>query len=103
MIHIGNVLNHYFSVIDPKFFKKLKPEYFERVPSADDVLLNKLDTSNPVKTFDWKAKKRKVKKANYEEEDKEDIPILDQDIESRINSYKAIYRKKGREEYELTV
>jgi hypothetical protein len=56
--------------------------------------LNKLDTSNPVKTFDWKAKKRKVRKANDDEEDKEYIPILDQDIQSINNSYKAIYSKK---------
>ena len=96
-------MNHYFSVTIPKVFERLSEDDFICVSSEDEHLLTTLDTSNPVAVFDWKLKRRSREKIEDEEDIKPTIPIMDQDIQNRINSYKKQDQKKERQEYELTI
>jgi hypothetical protein len=40
VLHIGNILNHYFSVTDPAVVQRLTAEYFTIIESNDDKLLS---------------------------------------------------------------
>ena len=79
---------------------------FEKLQYEDESLLLKLDTKNPIATFDWKYKKRMVKKVKEDDSDEEpdeERAIADAEIQQRIDSYKRTDRLKLRPEYELTV
>jgi hypothetical protein len=52
-LHVGHIMNHYFSVTTSRVFERLTAEDFVCVESENDHLLNTLDTSNPFSVFDW--------------------------------------------------
>jgi hypothetical protein len=86
-----------------KVFDRLTVDDFVCVSSANFYLLTILYTSNPVSTFDWKLKRRSREKIEEEEDIKPNIPIMNQDIQSIINSYKKQDAKREVPEYELTI
>ena len=66
-LHIGHIMNHYFSVTNPKVLDRLNVDDFACVSSENEHLLKTLDTSNPVAVFDWKLKRRSREKIEDEE------------------------------------
>ena len=56
-VHIGNIMNHYFLASKPSAFKNLCDEDFQKLSTTNEKELSNLDTTNPVKTFDWRKKR----------------------------------------------
>ena len=102
-LHIGHIMNHYFSVTNPKVFDSLTANDFICSQAEDEHLLKNLDTSNPVKTFDWKLM-RESREGIINKDNAISMPskiIMNRDIQARINKYKK--QDKNRPEYELSV
>lgn len=104
-IHLGNIMNHYFWGATTHDFNDISAEDFQRIPSNNEYELLKLNTTNPIHTFDWRTKKALRENPEEENEVEEDgsLVLFDDEIQERIDRYIQHDKQKNRPEYQLIV